>query len=259
VHGTLRGHSAGRVSTLSLDDLPETLRSSLSIERPLLALSQLREGREVLLVLDSTRSLHALASGERHVAPLLEGVSALFERRGGLFFVDRDRQEDRATAAPRTGCLLPKAFDGWTQTLPVQGTGEAYFGHTRDSSRPTPGPPLAVRHEPGQWWVTRDSHDEQKGEWVSVAEGLRVVGLCCWPVDTPLPGLVVLGEDQRTFYRVTGDGASEFLVSAPDRVVSSGVSPALPLMAWLTEKGEVCAWSFQHRALVYRATPGGTS
>ena len=259
VHGPLRGHSTGGVLTIPLSSLPETLRSSLVLGPPLLALSTVREGREVALVLDSARSLHQLASGERLVAPLQHGVSALLERRGGLFFVDRDRWEDRATSAPRSGCLAPKTFDGWSRTLPVEGTGAAFFGHTRDSSKLTPGPPLAIRHKPDQWWVTRDSSDEQKGEWVSVAPGLSVVGLCCWPVDTPLPGLVVLGEDQRTFYRVTGDGASEFLVTASARVVSSGVSPALPLLAWLTDKGEVCAWSFQHRALVYRATPGATS
>ena len=259
VHGTLRGHSAGRVLTIPSSALPETLRSSLSLSPPLLALSMFREGREVPLVLDRERTLHQLASGARLVTPLLLGVSALFERRSGLFFVERDRQEDRADSNPRIGCLTPKAFDGWTRTLPVDGTGAAFFGHMRDYSRNTPGPPLAIRHEVDQWWVTQDSHDEQKGESVSVTPGMSVVGLCCWPLDTPLPGLVVLGQDQRTFYRMTRDGVPEFLVSAAARVISSGVSPALPLMAWMTEKGEVCAWSFQHRALVYRATPGGTS
>lgn len=259
VHGTLRGHSSGRAFTVPLKGWPEPLRFPLAGEPPLLALSLVREGRELPLVLDSERSLHALAWDERPAPPLLRGVSALFERRAGLFFVDRDREEDWATAAPRVGYLLPRVLDERRQTLPVEGSGAAYFGHSRDSSRQNPGPPLAIRHKPGEWWMTRDCHDEQKGERVSVAEGLRVVGLCCWPVDTPLPGLVVLGEDQRTFYRVTADGASESLVTASSRVVSSGVSPSMPLMAWLTEKGEVCAWSFQHRAPVYRSTPGGTS
>jgi hypothetical protein len=260
VHGPLRGHRlSGGVLAIQREWPLSLLRVLTGGGPPLLALSQVREGREIPLVLDTGRTLHPLASEERGGAPLLQGVSALFERRGGLFFVDRDRDEDRANSTPRTGCLPPKVFDGWTQTLPVDGTGEAYFGHARESSRQTPGIPLAIRHKPGQWWVTRDSRDEQKGEWVSVAQGLRVVGLCCWPVDTPLPGLVVLGEDQRTFYRVTGAGASELLVTAPARVVSSAVSPAQPLMVWLTETGEVGAWSFQHRALVYRSTPGGTS
>ncbi|WNG61742.1 hypothetical protein F0U59_48790 [Archangium gephyra] len=259
VHGTLRGPSAGRVLTLPLDALPETLRASLFAGPPLLALSMFREGREVPLVLDRERTLHQLASGERLVMPLHHGVSALFERRGGLFFVDRDRREDRADSTPRLVCIVPKAFDGWTRTLPFEGAGAAYFGHMRDFSRDNPGPPLAISHQSGAWWVTRESHEEQTGEWVSVASGMNVVGLCCWPLDTPLPGLVVLGQDQRTFYRMTRDGVPEFLVSAAAPVVSSGVSPALPLMAWMTEKGEVCAWSFQHRALVYRATPGGTS
>ncbi|OJT17123.1 hypothetical protein BO221_46185 [Archangium sp. Cb G35] len=259
VHGTLRGHSAGRVLTLPLDALPKTLHASLVAGPPLLALSMLREGREVPLVLDRERTLHQLASGERLFTPLLHGVSALFERRSGLFFVDRDRREDRADSAPRIGCLAPKEFDGWTRTLPVEGSDVAYFGHMRDFSRHTPGPPLAIRKHLDEWWVTRDSHDEQKGAWVSFGLNGRVVGLCCWPLDTPLPGLVVLGDDQRTFYWVTGDGPAKLVVKASDRVVSSGVSPALPLMAWRTEQGEVCAWSFQHRALVYRATPGGTS
>ncbi|HZH15415.1 MAG TPA: hypothetical protein VE057_13775 [Archangium sp.] len=259
VHGTLRGHSTGRTLSIPQAAWPKSLQLPLAGGPPVLALSQVYEGREVPLVLDSARALHQFASEERPSAPLLHGVTALFERRGGLFFVDRDREEDRGTAMPRTGCLPPNPFKGWTQTLPVEGSGEAYFGQARDSSLTNPGPPLAIRHRPGQWWVTRDNHDEQKGEWVSVAEGLRVVGLCCWPVDTPLPGLVVLGEDQRTFYRVTADGASEFLVTASSRVVSSAVSPAMPLMAWLTETGEVGGWSFQHRALVYRSVPGGRS
>ncbi|HZI03714.1 MAG TPA: hypothetical protein VEZ71_06815, partial [Archangium sp.] len=259
VHGTLRGHSTGRTLSIPQAAWPKSLQLPLADGPPVLALSQVYEGREVPLVLDSARSLHQFASEERPSAPLLQGVTALFERRGGLFFVDRDREEDRRKAMPRTGCLPPNPFKGWTQTLPVKGSGEAYFGQARDSSLTNPGPPLAIRHRPGEWWVTRDSHDEQKGERVTVAEGLRVVGLWCWPVDTPLPGLVVLGGDQRTFYRVTADGASEFLVTAPARVVSSGVSPAMPLMAWLTETGEVGGWSFQHRALVYRSVPGGRS
>jgi hypothetical protein len=258
VHGTLRGHPAGGVWAIPRTALSRSLELPRGGEAPLLALSQVLNGRELPLVLDSAGALHSLAPEERSSAPLLEGVTALFERRGGLFYVDRDRDEDRDTAMPRTGCLPPDPFKGWRQTLPVEGSGEAYFGHARDSSLTVPGAPLALRVRPGQWWVTRDSHDEKQGARVSVAEGLRVVGLCCWPVDTPLPGLVVLGEDQRTFSRVTADGASELLVTAPARVVSSGVSPALPLMVWLTETGEVGAWSFQHRALVYRSTPGGT-
>ncbi|WP_375768591.1 hypothetical protein NR798_44085 [Archangium gephyra] len=255
VHGALRGHPAGL--TIPHGAWPTALELPLAVGHPVLALSMVREGQELPLVLDNTRTLHPLASEERPSPPLLFGVSALVERRGGLFFVDRDREEDRATAAPRTGYLMPKAFDGRTQTLPVEGTGVAYFGPAKDSSRQTPGPPLAVRHRPGQWWVARDHSNEQESAMVSVAEGLRVVGVYCWPLDRPWLGLVVLGADERTFYRLTPDGASEFLVTAPARVVSSAVSPAMPLLVWLTETGEVGAWSFQHQALVYRAVPGG--
>jgi hypothetical protein len=259
VHGSLRGHPAGRVLSLPLPEGPEPLLLPRAGEPPLLAFSQMREGQEIPLVLDAARSLHHFAWDlpSPAIHPVLFGVSALAERRGGLFFVDRDSELDRATAAPRTGCLLTRLFDGWMKTLPIEGSGEAYFGQARDSTQKIPGPPLAVRHRPGQWWVTRDSHDEQQGVMLPLAEGLRVAGLCCWPVDTQAPGLVVLGQDQRTFYRVTADGASEFLVTAPARVVSSGVSHAQPLMAWLTETGEVGAWSFQHRALVFRSIPGG--
>ncbi|MCY1082602.1 hypothetical protein [Archangium lansingense] len=256
VYGTLRGRQ-GHVWTIPHTALVEPLRFPLTSEPPLLALSLMREGRESVLVLDSTHTLRPLLGDERSLVQPLRGVTALFERRGGLFFVDRDRQEDRGIAMPRTGCLLPNAFDGWIQTLPVEGSGEAYFGHAKDSAQKDPGPPLAVRHQPGRWWVTRDSHDEKQGVMVTVAEGLRVVGLCCWPVDTARPGLVVLGQDERTFYRVPADGVPEFLVTAPARVVTSCVSPAQPVLAWLTEKGEVCGWSFQHRALVYRSMPGG--
>lgn len=255
VHGTLRGSTSGHVLTVPLVGAHEPLLRAGTA--PLLALSHVRDGKELPLVLDTTRSLLQLGGAAASLQPLLHGVSALFERRGGLFFVDRDLDKNGATT-PRTGCLVPKAFDGWVKTLPVEGTGAAYFGQVRDSSLKLPGPPLAIRYQPGQWWVTRDSHEETQGVLVAVAEGLRVVGLCCWPVDTQAPGLVVLGQDQRTFYRVSADGGSEFLVTAPDRVHSSGVSPALPLMAWLTEKGEVGGWSFQHRALVYRSTPGGS-
>jgi hypothetical protein len=257
VHGALQGRSIGRMLAVPLPE-DRSFRLPRASEPPLLAMSLVRQGREFPVVMDAAGTLHHLVWDEHQpiIVPLLHGVTALAESRGAFFHVSR-WDEEQAAGQILAGCYTPMLVDGWLCPLISMGDGEAYFGHAKGSDNWRPSPPLVVRLRPGHWWVLRDAHQE-KGTELSLPMGMRVVGMCSWPVDTEWPGLVTLGQDQRTFHLVTARGSPERLVVAPARVVTTSVSHALPMLAWLTEKGEVGVWSFQYRALVFRSAPGGT-
>ncbi len=258
VHGVVQGVSNSRGVSFALPE-DGSFRMPRAGEPPLLAVSLMRQGGETPLVLDAAGVLQRLSWDEPHsrVIPTWRGVTALAERRGALVLVGTFSTEEGSRKLS-IWCHSPvESQANWSQHLAMEGDGEVYFGQGKDSHEAS-GLPLALRQQPGRWWATWNARGEV-GTELSPPMGMRVVGLCSWFVASGWPGLglVVLGQDERSFHLVAGRGTSELLTRAPSRVVTACVSNSLPLFAWLTDTGEVGVWSFQHRALVFRSTPGG--
>ncbi len=254
VHGTLRGRPAGHVLKLPQRFLAERPYLPSAGEPPLLLVSRVSDGVEIPLLVDAQRQLLPLIddpSGPAPYAPLLQSVSALAEFRGHFFFVG---------ALPGENTVESRIFgwlDGKTWPLP-EGLFTlvlAHVGLDKDANPNHGRPPLATSNVPSPWLLWGNAAEPTEP---TLGPGARVVGLYRWPVYSE-PELVVLDPDERTFRRVHAAGHSEVLVTSPARVVSSVVSTALPHLAWLTDKGEVCAWSFHHRAFIFRSIPGARS
>ncbi|HEX8823036.1 MAG TPA: hypothetical protein VF794_24120, partial [Archangium sp.] len=255
VHGPLQGIPNGLPRVLSVPDGAAPPRLPRAGEPPLLVTSLFQRRRATPALVDGAGMLHGSEwhSGQLKLLPL-HPVASVIEHRGALLCVGRSSRE--GARGPLTVWCHGYASASWSHESEVQGDGEAYLANVKDSGLVLPGPPLAVRQRPGTWRLLHNGHDP--GMELSLPTGMRVVGLISWPAGTEWPALVTLAQDQRTFHRVTGSGAPELLMTAPARVVTATVSHALPMLAWLTEKGEVGVWSFQYRALVYRSTPGGS-
>jgi hypothetical protein len=258
VHGVVQGVPNSRGVSFSLPE-DDSFRLPRAGEPPLLVVSLVRHGRETPLVLDAAGVLHTLSWDAPHPSAVAtwRGVTALAERRGTLVLVGGFSTEEGSRKLS-LWCYSP-ANGGQPQPLPVEGDGEAYFGQAQDAHEAL-GLPLAVRQQPGRWWMAQDTTGKGSTQ-LSLPVGMCVVGLCAWSPLSQWPGmgLVALGQDQRSFYLVKGGGTAELLMRAPSRVVTACVSNALPMVAWLTDKGEVGVWSFPYRALVFRSTRGGTS
>jgi hypothetical protein len=214
------------------------------------------QGQEAPVLLDGAGGLSLCAwyAEDPSLVSLYSGCVSVLEHRGTLLCVGRS-STDKARSPLRVWCHAPTSA-GWSHQLEAEGDGEAYFGSTKDSGHADPGPPLAMREQPGRWRLLRNARDS--GRALSLPMGMRVVGLFSGPTGTERPGLVALGPDERSLYLVTGHGEPDLLLTAPARVVTATVSHAMPLVAWLTEKGQVGAWSFQYRDFVYHSTPGET-
>ncbi len=255
VHGALQGNPNGRSVRLPLPE-NAALQLPRAGESPLLAISLVSQGQEAPVLLDGAGGLHLCAwYAERPtLVSLYSGCVSALEHRNTLLCVGRST--GLAARSPlRVWCHAPASV-GWSHHLEVEGDGEAYFGSTRDSGHADPGPPLAMREQPGRWRLLRNARDS--GTELSLPTGMRVVGMYSGPTGSERSGLVALGPDERSLYLVTGHGEPDLLITAPARVVTATVSHALPLVAWLTEKGQVGAWSFQYRDFVYHSTPGAT-
>ncbi|QRN98287.1 hypothetical protein JRI60_04240 [Archangium violaceum] len=264
VHGALKNAATGRATGYPLPEGDESFQLPRKGEPPLLALTQMHQGRniETAYVLDAAGVLYRLMQMERgpRVIPVSRGVSALAERKGALYFVSRGPGGSQAAAMLQLERWMPA--NASVLELGLVGDGVAYFGHATESGFNEAGP-LVVRHQPGGWCVLRyltwleKQPDKVLRTELSPPIGMRVVGVCSHP-SAGTPALVVLGKDERTFSLVTGNGATETLVVAPSPVVNASVSHALPMLAWLTKSGEVGVWSFPYKALVFRSTSGGT-
>ncbi|WP_257451214.1 hypothetical protein [Archangium lipolyticum] len=264
VHGTLKNASTGRATGYPLPEGDESFQLPRKGEPPLLALTQIHQGRniETVYVLDAAGVLHRLTQREHGlgVVPVSRGVSALAERKGVLYLVSRGPGGSQAAAMLQLERWMPA--NASVLELGFAGDGMAFFGHATKAGFDE-ADPLAVRHQPGGWsvlryltWLEKQSHKVLRTE-LSPPIGMRVVGVCSHP-SPATPALVVLAKDERTFSLVTGNGTTETLVVASAPVVSASVSHALPMLAWLTKSGEVGVWSFPYKALVFRSTPGGT-
>jgi hypothetical protein len=256
VHGPLQGVPNGRrVSLVSDDAAPPRLPQAG--ELPLLVTSMMGRTREAPVLLDGAGMLYHLGDWDADppkAVPMCPG-SSVVEHRGALLSVGRSPRMSEGARGPlmvqRQG---PRG--NWRYEVGVEGDGEAYLGGVKDStSNEPPGLLLAVRQQPGSWRLLRNVRDP--GTELSVPAGMRVVGLFSGPPGTEGLGLVTLGPDERSLYLVTGHGEPDLLLTAPARVLTATVSHSQPLLAWLTEKGQVGAWSFQYRDFVFHSTPGG--
>jgi hypothetical protein len=255
VYGALQGNSSGRAVRLPLPGEAKALQLPRAGEPPLLVMSVVSQGKEVPVLLDGAGRLLLCAwYAERpSLVSMYEGCSSVLEHRGTLLGVGRSTSL-QASGPLRVWCHAPSSV-GWSHHLEFEGDGEAHFGTTKDSGHANPGPPLAMRQRPGTWRLLQHARDS--GREVSLPSGMNVVGLFSGPTSAERLGLVALGSDERSLYLVTGHGEPDLLLTAPARVVAAAVSHSQPLLAWLTEKGQVGAWSSQYRDFVYHSTPGG--
>ncbi|PTL83241.1 hypothetical protein [Vitiosangium sp. GDMCC 1.1324] len=265
VYGSLKGYHKGRFVPFPLPEgiAPPRMQWSPE-ERPLQAMTQSHMGREIVVLLDAAGVLYRLdgrESADRSVLPIAQGVTALAERNGSLFYVARHPPDSADEDGLQLGFWTPAK--SWQRPMQMGGDGAAYFGHKKDMADGEAGP-LMVRHQSVHWRVLYDlryldqEHRSPRSTDLSPPPRTWVVGLAPWlPGMVSWPGLVVLGQDQRGFSLLAQKGIAERLVDAPARVVTATLSHSQPLLAWLTETGEVGVWSFQHRALVFRSVPGG--
>jgi hypothetical protein len=66
--------------------------------------------------------------------------------------------------------------------------------------------------------------------------------------------LLLLAPDRRTFTVRTSLGVHVVARSA-EEVVHAAASHGLPVLAWLTVKGELVVWSLPQQVALYRAAP----
>jgi hypothetical protein len=148
------------------------------------------------------------------------------------------------------GVWLGLLEDHHQRHLPLgPGDGEAYFGFSQTHGHAEAGL-LAVRHRAGIWQVLLENGNVQ----LSVPVGSRVVGVAVIKLDGHQPGMVLLGSDRRSFTWVTTHGVYP-LARASEDVVHAAASHGLPVLAWLTVKGELVVWNIQQDQTLYRAAP----
>jgi hypothetical protein len=66
--------------------------------------------------------------------------------------------------------------------------------------------------------------------------------------------VLLLGPDQRTFLLASARGTYP-VTRASEEVVHAAASQGLPVLAWLTVKGELVVWSLLLEQALYRAAP----
>jgi hypothetical protein len=211
---------------------------------PGLATSIVENDRERVLTRDSEG--HLFVVSQQGPALLANRVSALAEVRRKPAFVMASSMD-----SSMEGVWLGLLEDNHQRHLPLgPGEGEAYFGYGPEIGHTEAGL-LAVRHLPSTWKVLL-AHDSNQFE---VPQGYRVVGATDTSVCGEEPGLVLLGPDRRTFMAQTSTG-TKLVTRAAEEVAHAAASHGLPVLAWLTVKGELVVWSFQQGMALYRAAPG---
>jgi hypothetical protein len=210
---------------------------------PGLATAIIESDRERVLVRDSEGRLFAVS--QQGPALLVPRVTAFAEVRRKPAFVITPAED-----SSMQGVWLGLLEDHHQRHLPLgHGNGDAYFGHS-DSLGHTEAGLLAMRENPGTWQVLLS----QGPQAFHVPPGSRVVGVAVDPLTVQAPAMVLLGPDQRTFRLLTPSGTHTVARAAED-VAHAAVSHGLPVLAWLTVKGELVVWSFQQAMALYRAAP----
>jgi hypothetical protein len=211
---------------------------------PGLATTYQSNGQERVVVRDSEGRLFLV--DPQGPALLATRVSAFAELRGKLIFVTSPGEE----TSPE-GVWLGVLEDPHQRHLPLgPGDGKAFFTQAYTLIHPEAGL-VALRHQPGIWQVQQPEGNVQ----FSVPIGSRVVGVgMTADVSSWKPALMLLGPDRRSFVWHSASGSKALTRSAED-VAQAVSSHGLQVLAWLTVKGELVVWSFQHDAAIYRAAP----
>jgi hypothetical protein len=211
---------------------------------PGLATSILESELERVLTLDSQGRLFLVTQQ----GPALVGnrVSTLAEVRRKPAFVMAPSGE-----ASMEGAWLGLLEDHHQRHLPLgPGDGEAYFGYAQSLGHAEAGL-LAIRHQPGTWHILLS----QGHVPLNIPVGSRVVGTAVRYLPSgEEPGVLLLGSDRRGFFLLTASGLHT-VTRSPEDVVHAAASHGLPVLAWLTVKGELVVWSFPQAAALYRAAP----
>jgi hypothetical protein len=129
------------------------------------------------------------------------------------------------------------------------GDGKAYFGHSHSLGHAEAGL-LALRLQAGTWQVVLASGSVH----VDVPAGSRVVGVGVNHQSEQDPGLLLLDSDRRRFLLASLSRAYMVARAAED-VTHAAASHGLPVLAWLTVKGELVVWSLEQETVLYRAAP----
>lgn len=260
IHGGLKGSSGGGrpcgIPYLGYEGmLPETPRLNHS---PGLAMAIVEDGRERILVRDHEGRLFLVS--QHGPALLASSVGALAEVRRKPVFVLASPND-----APPGGTWLGILEGHHQRHLPLgPGDGRAYFGHSLLLGH-AEGGLLALRVEAGTWQVVFNKGAVS----LDVPAGSRVVGVGINHQNeqqpglpeadrrrflNEQPGLLLLEADRRRFLIVTLARAS-LVAQAADDVTQAVASHGLPVLAWLTVKGELVVWSLEQEAVLYRAAP----
>ncbi len=245
IHGAVKGiHGGGRPRGIPYLGYEGLLPDECPPNHPPgLATSIIEHDRESVLVRDSAGCLFVVS--QRGPALLANRVTALAEVRRKPAFVMTSAE------VPATeGVWLGLLEDNHQRHLPLgSGDGEAYFGHAPLIGHTEAGL-LALRRKPGAWQVLL-AHDMVD---LNVPVGWRVVGVAVHPRMAEEPGLLLLGPDRRAFSLMTPSGQHR-VARASEEVVHAAASHGLPVLAWLTVKGELVVWSLEQEAALYRAAP----
>jgi hypothetical protein len=210
---------------------------------PGLATSIVENDRERVLVRDSEGRLFIVS--QQGPALLSSRASALAEVRRRPVFVMTPSGD-----SSMDGVWLGILEDYHQRHLPLgSGDGEAYFGFSPVMGHPEAGL-LAVRRRPGTWQILLERDNVQ----LSVPVNSQVVGVAVTSRGQPEPALVLLGSDRRSFTLLGAHGRHP-VTRASDDVVHAAVSHGLPVLTWLTVKGEVVVRHLQHDWDLYRAAP----
>jgi hypothetical protein len=210
---------------------------------PGLATALVENGRERVLALD--REGHLFVVSQQGPALLANRVSALAEVRRKLVFVMTPSGDSTLE-----GVWLGLLEDSHQRHLPLgPGEGEARFGYAASIGHTEAGL-LAVRQQLGVWRL----HLAQGQIALNMPVDSQVVGTAAHFHRDEDPGLLVLGPDRRTFMLMTATGGHS-VARAADEVVQAAASQGLPVLAWLTVKGELVVWNLPQRVALYRAAP----
>jgi hypothetical protein len=210
---------------------------------PGLATTYSSNGHERVVVRDSAGRLFLVdAQGP---ALLASRVSAFGTVRGVPIFVTAPGEESSSE-----GVWLGVLEDPHQRNVTLgPGDGKAFFSQAYTMVHPEAGL-IALRHRPGVWQVLMPDGNVE----ISVPIGARVIGVGKSYFSSSEPALLLLGADRRSFL-YQGALASNVITRSPEDVAQAVSSHGLQLVAWLTVKGELVVWSFQHEAAIFRAAP----
>jgi hypothetical protein len=212
---------------------------------PGLATSIIENDRERVLVRDSEGRLFIVS--QQGPALLSTRASALAEVRRKPAFVMTPQE-----GSSMDGVWLGLLEDHHQRHLPLgPGEGEAFFGFQYLQAFGHPeGGLIAVRHRPGTWQVLLEKGHVQ----LNVPVGSQVVGVAVSYGEAQEPGLLLLGSDRRSF-KLLGAHGTHTVARASEEVVHAAASHGMPVLAWLTVKGELVVWSLSQQQALYRAAP----